>query len=214
LSEIKKYPGNSRFLKKWFSGILLQSILIFMILSCSSDDFDSTVDASRTEFNGASKETTESISAIFLENDLGEFMQALQYVDEELYTALVNIFLTGTDQYTVLAPSNEAFFELYKCLGMTSKDISETGNPGLVRDILQYHVIKGRLTLESIVPGNSEIERKTFYGSSLTFKSDGSIEGHGSSAFIDVDLSDISASNGMVHVINEVLLPIELACAP
>ena len=214
MSEIKKYPGYSRFLKKWFSGILLQSILIFAMLSCNSDDFDSTVDASITEFNGASKENTESISAIFLENDLSEFMQALQYVDEELYTALVNIFLTGTDQYTVLAPSNEAFFELYKCLGMTSKDISETGNPGLVRDILQYHVIKGRLTLESIVPGNSEIEHKTFYGSSLTFKSDGIIEGHGSSASIHVDLSDISASNGMVHVITEVLLPIELVCTP
>jgi len=214
LSEIKKYRVNSRFHKKWFSGILLQIILIFSILSCNSDNLDSTVDASITEFNGGSKETTESISARFVENDLTEFMQALQYVDEELYTALVNIFLTGTDQYTVLVPSNEAFFELYKCLGMTSKDISETGDPGLIRDILQYHVIQERLTLESIVPGNGEIEHKTFYGSSLTFKSDGSIEGRGSNASIDFDLSDISASNGVVHVITEVLLPIELGCAP
>ena len=95
---------------------------------------------------------------------------------------------------------------------MVTQDISEIGDPGFVRDILLYHVSKGRKPSGSIIPSNSEFEVETRYGKSLFIKSDGSVQGVGSSAFLDIKLADKTAANGIVHIIDDVLLTKELLC--
>jgi transforming growth factor-beta-induced protein len=204
---------KSLFLLKSGWKFLLITIIIMISLSCNSDDIDSVGEASTEQINIRPLGTAESVSEIFLDNGFTEFSQALQYVNEELYTALVEKFSTGADQHTVFVPTNEAFFKLYECLGMKTKDISEINNPGLVRDILLYHVVIARLPLDSLFVNNQDRQVKTFYGESLTIKSDGSIESIVNSSFIDLNESNILASNGVVHVINDVLLPIEITCA-
>jgi transforming growth factor-beta-induced protein len=197
-------------LKSGFN-ILLLTILVLVSLSCSSNDMESSTEASTTQPNDV-PQTSESISEIIFQNGFKEFSEALQYVDEEIYTALVEIFDTGTEPHTVFIPSDEAFYRLYECLGMKTEDISEIDNPGLVRDILLYHVVRERYTLESLIKSNQDTEVKAFYGEFLTVKSDGRIESIVNSSFIDVNQSDKFASNGIVHVINDVLLPIEISC--
>lgn len=198
-------------LKSGFNFLLL-TILVLVNLSCNSNDMESVVEASTAQPNDV-PQTSESISELIFQNGFKEFSEALQYVDEELYTALVEIFATGTDPHTVFIPTDEAFYKLYDCLGMKTKDISEIDNPGLVRDILLYHVARQTYTLDSLIQSDQDIKVKTYYGELLIVKSDGSIESIVNSSFIDVNQSNQFASNGIVHVINDVLLPIEITCA-
>ncbi|WP_338356099.1 fasciclin domain-containing protein [Yeosuana marina] len=197
-------------LKSGFN-VLLISILVLANLSCNSNDMESVVEASTSQPNDV-LQISESISEIIFQNGFQEFSQALQYVNDELYTALVEIFATGTDPHTVFIPTDEAFYKLYDCLGMKTRDISEINNPGLVRDILLYHLVRERYTLDGLIQSNQDIKIKTYYGESLTIKSDGSINSIVNSSFIDVNQSNKFASNGIVHVITDVLLPIDIPC--
>jgi uncharacterized surface protein with fasciclin (FAS1) repeats len=193
-------------------GVLLLTVLVFVNVSCNSNDLESVSETSTALPNDV-PQTSESISEIIFQNGFKEFSEALQYVDEEIYTALVEIFDTGTDPHTVFIPTDEAFYKLYECLGMKTEDISEIDNPGLVRDILLYHVARQTYTLDSLIQNNQETKIKTYYGQLLTVKSDGSIESIVNASFIDINQSNKFASNGIVHVINDVLLPIEITCA-
>lgn len=193
-------------------GVLLLTVLVFVNVSCNSNDLESVSETSTALPNDV-PQTSESISEIIFQNGFKEFSEALQHVDEEIYTALVEIFDTGTDPHTVFIPTDEAFYKLYECLGMKTEDISEIDNPGLVRDILLYHVARQTYTLDSLIQNNQETKIKTYYGQLLTVKSDGSIESIVNASFIDINQSNKFASNGIVHVINDVLLPIEITCA-
>jgi uncharacterized surface protein with fasciclin (FAS1) repeats len=197
-------------LKSGFN-VLLLAVLVLVNLSCNSNDMESVVEASTAQPNEA-PQISESISEIIFQNGFQEFSQALQYVNDELYTALVEIFDTGTDPHTVFIPTDEAFYKLYDCLGLKTKDISEINNPGFVRDILLNLVVRQTYTLDSLIQSDQDIKVKTYFGESLTVKSDGSIESIVNSSVIDVIQSNKFALNGIVHVINDVLLPIDVVC--
>jgi len=211
--RIDNYKGMIRgvCLSKSGFNVLLLAILVLVNLSCNSNDMESVVEDSTAQTNDV-PQTSESISEIIFQNGFKEFSEALQYVDEEIYTALVEIFDTGTDPHTVFIPSDEAFYRLYECLGMKTRDISEIDNPGFVRDILLNLVVRERFNLDSLIQSDQSIKVKTYYGEWLTIKSDGRIDSFGNSSFIDVNQSNKFASNGIVHVINDVLLPIEVTC--
>ena len=197
-------------LKSGFN-VLLLAVLVLVNLSCNSNDMESVVEASTAQPNEA-PQISESISEIIFQNGFLEFAQATQYVNEELYTALIEIFDTGTDPHTVFIPTDEAFYKLYDCLGMKTRDISEIDNAAFVRDILLNLVVRERYTLESLIQSNQDIKVKTYFGEWLTVKSDGSIESIVNSSVIDVIQSNKFALNGIVHVINDVLLPIDVVC--
>lgn len=135
----------------------------------------------------------------------GELVKALTYVDEELNAGLVNLFLSEDNQFTVFAPNNEAFGRLYSTLqvdGITDLD------PELVLNVLKYHVTEGRRAANSVVPPKNEKSIQTLLGEKFMVNSDGQIIAIGNVAGI-LD-PNISASNGIIHEISEVLLPITL----
>jgi len=145
-----------------------------------------------------------SIAAIAIEAGFSELVGALQYVDEELDAGLVDLFLNGTDQYTVFAPTNEAFEALYAALGVDG--ISDL-DPKLVLDVLFYHVTEGRRASNSVVPPVRPREITTLLGETFKVDSKGMITAIGNTA--NISAADISASNGIIHVIDAVLLPLE-----
>ena len=193
-------------------NLFLLCLTALSFSSCDSEELDSINVSANNQLNTSSQETSQLLSEVLLDNGLTEFVEALNYVNEEIYTQLPELFASGSEQNTIFAPSNEAFFKLYNCLGLVTQDISEIGDPGFVRDILLYHVAKGRKPSGSIIPSNSEFEVETRYGKSLFIKSDGSVQGVGSSAFLDIKLADKTAANGIVHIIDDVLLTKELLC--
>jgi len=150
---------------------------------------------------------SESIAEIAINNGFSELVGALQYVDAELDAGLVNLFLNGKDQYTVFAPTNDAFYGLYDALGEDVQGITDLPAT-LVLDVLLYHVTDGRRSANSVVPKNNYKYIETLLeGATFMVDSSGMITATGNTA--NIVAADISASNGIVHVIDAVILPIE-----
>ena len=225
IAKIDKFKIQ-KWVSKLYGSTALIGALMFIVmalLSCGSDSMDIVEErvSSSTSYNtpvnnpvsnAGDEELKESITAILLDNGHTELIEALDYVNAEIYTQLIELFASQSVQHTVFAPNNEAFFKLYNCLGMKTQDISEIGDPGLVRDILLYHVAKGRQDANTIIPSENEREVETLFGKALTVKNDRTVQSVGSIAIIGPNDADKIAKNGIVHVISEVLLPIDLAC--
>ena len=103
--------------------------------------------------------------------------------------------LRGTGPFTVFAPSDEAF------KAVPAKTLAElSANKELLRSVLSYHVVPGKLTAAQIPSGNL----KTVQGANVAVARAGT--------FVTVEeaivtATDVSATNGMVHVIDKVLMP-------
>jgi uncharacterized surface protein with fasciclin (FAS1) repeats len=146
----------------------------------------------------------DSIAEIAIDAGFTELVGALVYVDEELDAGLVDLFLNGKDQYTVFAPTNEAFEDLYDFLGIT--EISDLP-PELVLDVLLYHVTEGRRAANSVVPPRMDRSITTLLGPSFTVDRNATITDLFGQE-IKIVAPNISASNGIIHVVDTVLLPL------
>ncbi|WP_297099445.1 fasciclin domain-containing protein [uncultured Draconibacterium sp.] len=165
---------------------------------------------------------TETAIALATANEGAEFTQlvaALSYVseyyeDENGMGLDLVAFFNGTDQYTVFAPTDAAFQALYdnadleNLLGYPVTGIMDIP-VGIVKDVLLYHVTEGRRAANSVVPKNSPRMIETLLGASFSVDNEGKIWAVGNEAMITGG-NAVSASNGIVHVINAVILPIEL----
>lgn len=189
--------------------IMLLSLLSFAIVSCEKESFvepvsDDTVESSiLSVLKGAPSKGSESIAEIAIGAGFGELVSALSYVDDELNAGLVDLFLNGKDQYTVFAPTDDAFMSLYDALGIEM--ISDLPAE-LVLDVLLYHVTDGRRASNSVVPPVKMRGIETLLGAYIMVDSKGMITAKGNTSSIIT--ADISASNGIIHVIDAVLLPI------
>ncbi len=104
--------------------------------------------------------------------------------------------LKGKGPYTVFAPTDKAFSKVPKAtLDALAKDKAK------LRSVLLYHVAKGKLTAKKVVKRKSI---KTLNGQRVRVKvrSDKVFVGGAR-----VVTPDVRASNGVIHVINEVLIP-------
>jgi uncharacterized surface protein with fasciclin (FAS1) repeats len=143
-----------------------------------------------------------------------ELVAALSYVDAELNAGLVDLFVNGSDQYTVFAPVDQAFYDLYDAFGVSS--IEEAGaalGAETILNVLLYHVTEGRRASNSVVPPRMPRQIETLLGESFMVypldSDEDNIEAIGNTAnFVSLDLIDISASNGIIHVIDTVILPL------
>lgn len=165
---------------------------------------------------------TSTAVALATAEENAEFTQlvaALAYVseyyeDEDGNGLDLVSFFDGTDQYTVFAPTDSAFQALYDStelesfLGYPVNGIMDIP-VGTVKDVLLYHVTEGRRAANSVVPKNNVRTIETLLEATFTVNSDGKIMAIGNEATI-VGGNAVSASNGIVHVINAVILPIEL----
>ncbi len=179
------------------------AIAIFAV-SCNKDDDgyipESFGESSELKSGKAVKKTDKSITQIAIESGFDSLVVALTYVDAEEGTALVDMFLNGTDQYTVFAPTNDAFAAL-----VGNGQISDLPSD-LVLDVLLYHVTDGRRAANSVVPKQNTRTIETLLdGATFSVDNDGMITAGSNSASIIA--ANISASNGIIHVINTVILP-------
>lgn len=149
----------------------------------------------------------DPIAQIAIDKDFNELVAALSYVDAELNAGLVELFMNGKDQYTVFAPTDEAFHALYAALSTEETIVDEISDidPDLVLSVLKYHVTEGRRASNSVVPKrNMRTIQTLLEGASFKVSSDFEITATNSATIIG---ADISASNGIIHVIDNVLLP-------
>ena len=118
--------------------------------------------------------------------------------------------LESKGPFTVFAPTNEAFAKLP---AGTVDTLLKPENKDKLKQVLTYHVVPGRITakelMEKVKAGNGKAELKTVEGEPLTFEmKDGHLwvmDVKGDTA--EVTIANVMQSNGVIHVINTVLLP-------
>ena len=101
---------------------------------------------------------------------------------------------------TVLAPTNDAFAAALTGLGMTAEQL--LADKALLTSVLTYHVIAGEVPASTVVTLS---EASTLNGAKISIKVvDGSVILNDT---VKVTTTDIQACNGIIHVIDGVLLP-------
>jgi uncharacterized surface protein with fasciclin (FAS1) repeats len=119
--------------------------------------------------------------------------------------------LQGAGPFTVFAPTNMAFGKLP---AGTVETLVKPENKDTLTKILTYHVVPGRLTaaslMRSVKEGNGMAHLKTVEGEDLMVKQSGPGKLSVTDAKGDVSgitIADVLQSNGVIHVIDTVLLP-------
>ncbi len=106
--------------------------------------------------------------------------------------------LKGPGPFTVFAPTDEAFAKLP---AGTVENLLKPENKAKLAAILTYHVVSGNVTADKVVKMNSA---PTVNGQSLKIKvNNGSVMVNNA----NVIKTDIATSNGVIHVIDTVVLP-------
>ncbi len=110
--------------------------------------------------------------------------------------------LTGEGPFTVFAPTNDAFAAALEALGVTKEELLANENLGA---ILQYHVVSGKVLASDLQPEQSVA---TLQGEEVQIVvSDAGATINGA----NIVTTDIEAGNGVVHVIDQVILPPTIA---
>ncbi len=125
-------------------------------------------------------------------------MDALQLWSQRSTAADLVETLQGEGPFTVFAPTDDAFAKLP---AGTLEDLLKPENKQMLTDILLYHVVAGKVMASDVV---NLTEAMTVFGKNVAVKVDGS------KVFIndaEVIITDIEASNGIIHVIDTVILP-------
>lgn len=105
--------------------------------------------------------------------------------------------LQGEGPFTVFAPTNQAFEELLSALDITAAELLE--QPDLAK-VLLYHVVSGEVMSTDLSDG---LMADTINGESITFDLSDGVKVNDSM----VVSADLDASNGVIHVIDSVLVP-------
>ncbi|WP_221390267.1 fasciclin domain-containing protein [Dyadobacter sp. NIV53] len=118
--------------------------------------------------------------------------------------------LSGSGPFTVFAPVNAAFAALP---AGTVDELLKPENKATLTSILTYHVIPGKVDAKSVLKmikdGSGKAMAKTVQGEELTFTTKGKdvwvTDAKGNTAMVTI--ADVFQSNGIIHVIDKVLMP-------
>ncbi|MEO6549645.1 MAG: fasciclin domain-containing protein [Ferruginibacter sp.] len=118
--------------------------------------------------------------------------------------------LQSAGPFTVFAPTNEAFNLLP---AGTVDNLLKAENKATLTTVLTYHVVAGKLSameiMDMIKAGNGKATVKTVAGEDLTLSMKGKkvaiTDEKGGIAYVTI--ADVNQSNGVIHVIDHVLLP-------
>lgn len=128
--------------------------------------------------------------------------------------------LLDRSQNTVFAPTDDAFLALVDAVDeLVDPDVLAQEGPfaaiddllgaGTIEAVVSYHVTRGRRASNSVVPKRGErVIQTRLAGATFRVSTTGMITAVGNTAMIET--ADISASNGIIHEINAVILPVDL----
>nr|WP_229254715.1 fasciclin domain-containing protein [Dyadobacter sp. CECT 9623] len=118
--------------------------------------------------------------------------------------------LSGTGPFTVFAPVNAAFEALP---AGTVENLLKPENKATLTSVLTYHVVPGKVDAKSVMKmikdGGGKAMAKTAQGAELTFSMKGKdvIVTDTKGNMAKVTTADVFQSNGVIHVIDKVLMP-------
>ncbi|MBT8295731.1 MAG: fasciclin domain-containing protein [Gramella sp.] len=200
--------------------------MLFTVLALSAFMFTACEDGKKKEEEAAEKERMEqmeaekqaemeaekqkmemesnSIAAKAMQTDtLSTLVTALQAAE------LAEMFKTEEGPFTVFAPHNAAFNKVDKA---TLESLLKEENKEQLADVLKYHVVSGKVTAQQLIQmindNNGKVEIDTVGGGKLVASLEGEnvilTDENGKKA--TVVMTDVDASNGVVHVIDAVVM--------
>ena len=163
----------------------LLMMLAGVLVACDDDEDDDGMMA------------TQNIVALAQANNNLSSLEAALARFPDLVTTL-----SGNGQFTVFAPSDQAFQDLMNAVGQTSlNDIPDD----VLRDVLEYHVVAGSALQSGQLP-NGNVQ--TVGGESIDVSTTAGVTLNDNTS---VTTADVRATNGVVHVIDNVLVPPSMA---
>jgi uncharacterized surface protein with fasciclin (FAS1) repeats len=180
--------------KKWILIFAAVASLSLVAAACGGED--ETAPASEGANSAAADTTDMTITDVVSGNeDFSTLLAAVGAAD-------LGGTLAGEGPYTVFAPTDDAFAALPEG---TLDTLLEPQNKDQLASILTYHVLSGEVLAADVQSG----EVTTVNGAPFTISvEDGGVfitDGAGNTA--EVVTTDITTSNGVIHVIDSVLLP-------
>ena len=174
--------------------LLAPLAIIGLLVSCGGDDSDVTpaTEAPMNEETTAEEPAGEATDIVAIASGNEDFSTLVAAVAA---AGLVET-LQGEGPFTVFAPTNEAFAALPA--GLVDKLLLPENKDLLVK-ILTYHVVSGAVMAADVAAGDVP----TVEGQSITITTDMGVMVNDA----NVVTTDIVASNGVIHVIDAVLLP-------
>lgn len=167
------------------TSLLLASVAV-LVGACSSDDDDARV-------VDAAERTDDAPPVLEIAEDNGNFTTLVAAID----AAGLEGDLSGEGPFTVLAPPDDAFFDL----GQATIDELLADPTGDLAEILQLHVIEGSVGSTDVIGSIGECV-ETIGGGPLLVEQDGDLLTIGGAIVLDTDLR---GSNGVIHVIDSVI---------
>jgi len=186
--------------------LTLKKLLLLTLISVFAFSCDDDKDELITEMDSQSTivETAQG------EESLSSLVAALAKADENEDSDLIGT-LSENGPFTVFAPTNEAFTALLQSLeGFDSlEDFDTEEEKTLLAKILQYHVVAGVAAASTDLTEGQTIA--TVQGESVSISLEGGVFiGDATDDDAEVIGADVQNSNGIVHIINKVLLPQEV----
>ncbi len=175
-------------------AVLLAGVLV---LAACGDDSDSdsapTTDPVETTDDTAAVEG-DIVDTAVAAGDFTTLAAALEAAD------LVDT-LKSEGPFTVFAPTDEAFEAALADLGLTAEEL--LADTELLTSVLTYHVVEGEVPAADVVTLDGQ-EVETVNGETVTISVDGDAVMVNDA---NVITTDVFASNGVIHVIDAVLVP-------
>ncbi|SHG01902.1 Uncaracterized surface protein containing fasciclin (FAS1) repeats [Arenibacter palladensis] len=174
---------------------------MFFVLSCSNDDDNDIVEEPTLSTIVETAQDTDILSSL---------VAALAKADENTDSDLIGA-LSGNGPFTVFAPTNGAFTALLASLDDfdSLSDFDTPEKREILAAILKYHVVVGAAATSSSLTNGQEFT--TLQGEKITVRIDGDVYIQDpTDTDAKVGPADITASNGIVHVIDKVLIPQEV----
>lgn len=186
---------------------LYKSTLILALMGCLGTAFGQQDMASNSQMASAASnwnETEPTIAGVASRNESFSTLVAA------LKAANLVTTLDGKGPFTVFAPTNDAFAKLPE--GAVASLLESQNIPTLTK-ILTYHVVAGEFkaadVVQAIQENNNDFKVQTVAGEMLTLSlQDGSViltDVAGNTS--KVTATDVAASNGVIHVIDTVVMP-------
>ena len=209
---------------KFLSTALLASLMVVGFSSCKDKEAEDTMEDKMTMTDESMDDNMEGDTmeeetvmvggaAMYPSKNIVE--NASQSADHTTLVAAVKAAdLVGTlssdGPFTVFAPTNAAFDALPKG---TVEALLKPENKEQLQQVLTYHVVAGKFSAKDVLglikANKGKAQVPTLAGGMLILSTEnGKVyvqDGNGNAA--EVTIADVNQSNGVIHVINKVLLP-------
>lgn len=152
-----------------------------------------TIAAQRSGAKTKDDKTPDIVGTIYDDGKFSTLVKALQAA------GLVDELKSKKGKFTLFAPTNEAFAKLPTG---TMEDLLRPENKEKLRAILLYHILKGKVESMDVSKLNGK-DVTTLQGGTLKIDTTSGVKINNST----VVKADVIASNGIIHVIDTVLIP-------